>query len=208
MKTTFPSIIGRPIELTVVALLSLCWALALFDITGIDYLMPFIAPNLKLNNTQIGLIFSLYYIPFGLSSYVTGVLTDRFGKRRSLLISVMLLFSVASVLPGLATSFTTLLLTRMLMGLLGGPILPLAQTFVAVEMPAERRATNMGIVQNFGSGMLGFLTPLVSVALAERWGWRTGFFVILIPGLICTALISLSLRHIPEPAVAVQPADG
>ena len=208
MKTTFPSIIGRPIELTVVALLSLCWALALFDITGIDYLMPFIAPNLKLNNTQIGLIFSLYYIPFGLSSYVTGVLTDRFGNRRILLIGVMLLFSVVSVLPGLATSLTTLLMTRMLMGLLGGPILPLAQTFVAVEMPAERRATNMGIVQNLASGMLGFLTPLVSVALAVRWGWRAGFFAILVPGLICTALISLSLRRIPKPPVALQSEDG
>ncbi len=183
------------------AVLSLCWALALFDITGIDYLMPFIAPNLKLNNTQIGLLFSLYYIPFGLSSYVTGELTDRFGKRRTILVSVMLLFSLGSLLPGLATSFTALLMTRLLMGLLTGPILPLAQTIVAVEMPAERRGTNMGIVQNVGTSLLGFLTPLLLVALAVRWGWRIGFFVIAIPGLICTVLIALSLRHVPEPQI-------
>jgi ACS family hexuronate transporter-like MFS transporter len=73
--------ITRQNELGTVANLSVCWALVLFDITGIDYLMPFIAPNLKLSNTQIGLLFSLYFVPFGLSSYVTGELTDRLGKR-------------------------------------------------------------------------------------------------------------------------------
>jgi hypothetical protein len=78
--------IARRNELAAVAVLSLCWALALFDITGIDYLMPFIAPNLKLSNTQIGLLFSLYYVPFGVSSYVTGVMADRFGRPRTLLI--------------------------------------------------------------------------------------------------------------------------
>jgi ACS family hexuronate transporter-like MFS transporter len=200
--------IARPKELVAVAVLSLCWALALFDITGIDYLMPFIAPNLKLNNSQIGLLFSLYYIPFGMSSYVTGELTDRFGRRRTLLVIVMLLFSLASVLPGLATSFTALLMTRLLMGLLAGPILPLAQTIVAVEMTVERRGTNMGIVQNVASSVLGFLTPLLLVALAVRWGWRSGFFVLAGPGLICTALIALSLRHVPEAPISAAEDGG
>jgi len=200
-------LVARHKELGTVAILSLCWALALFDITGIDYLMPFIAPSLKLSNTQIGLLFSLYYIPFGLSSYVTGVLTDRLGKRRSLLLTVMLLFSLASVLPGLAKSFTTLLITRLIMGLFGGPILPLAQTIVAVECPAERRGRNMGIVQNVGTSVLGFLAPILLVALAVRWGWRVGFFLVALPGLICTALIALSLRRAPEPKLVVD-TDG
>ena len=194
---------ARRNELAAVAVLSICWALALFDITGIDYLMPFIAPNLKLNNTQIGLLFSLYYIPFGVSSYATGVLADRFGKPRTLLISVMLAFSAASVLPGLTASFTTLLITRLIMGVLGGPILPLAQTIVAMDFPAERRGTNMGIVQNVATSVLGFVTPILLVALADRWSWRAGFFVIAVPGLICTALIALTMRQIPVAIAAV-----
>ena len=191
---------ARRDELAAVAVLSVCWALALFDITGIDYLMPFVAPNLKLNNTQIGLLFSLYYIPFGVSSYATGVLADRFGKPRALLISVMLAFSLASVLPGLTASFTTLLITRLIMGVLGGPILPLAQTIVATDFPAERRGTNMGIVQNVATSLLGFVTPILLVALADRWSWRAGFFVIAVPGLISTALIALTMRQIPVAA--------
>jgi MFS family permease len=199
--------VARRKELGTVAILAICWALALFDIIGIDYLMPFMAPTLKLSNTQIGLLFSLYYIPFGLSSYVTGELTDRFGKRWSLLLTVMLLFSLASVLPGLANSFTTLLITRLIMGLLGGPILPLAQTIVAVECPAKSRGRNMGIVQSAGTSVLGFLAPILLVAIAVRWGWRVGFFVVALPGLFCCALIALFLRRTAEPKLVVD-ADG
>jgi len=190
---------ARKEEIGIVALLSLSWGLALFDIIGIDFLMPFIAPNLKLSNTQIGLLFSLYWLPFGLSSYVTGELTDRLGKRRGLLVAAMLLFSVGSALPALATSFATLLATRLLMGLLTGPILPLAQTIVAVECPPERRGVDMGIVQNVGTSVLTILEPILLVAVAVRWGWRLGFLVVALPGLICAALIALSIRRAPEP---------
>jgi MFS family permease len=189
---------ARQKELATVAVLSLSWGLALFDVIGIDFLMPFIAPNLRLSNTQIGLLFSLYWLPFGLSSYVTGELTDRVGKPRALLLVAMLLFSIGSMLPALATSFTTLLMTRLLMGLLAGPILPLAQTIVALECPAERRGMDMGIVQNVGTSVLGLCEPILLVALAVRWGWRVGFFAVALPGLICAALIALSLRRAPE----------
>ena len=191
----------RQQELGTVAILSACWALVMFDITGIDYLMPFIAPNLKLSNTQIGLLFSLYFVPFGLSSYVMGELTDRLGKRWPLLFTVMLLFSLASILPGLATSFNTLLMSRLLMGLFGGPILPLAQTIVAMDCPAERRGRNMGIVQSVATSLLGFIAPMLLVALAVRWGWRAGFFVLVLPGLICALLVAWILRRAAEPTV-------
>jgi MFS family permease len=198
---------ARQKELGIVAVLSLSWGLALFDVIAIDFLMPFIAPNLKLSNTQIGLLFSLYWVPFGLSSYLTGELSDRVGKPRTLLLAAMLLFSIGSVLPALATSFTVLLMTRLLMGLLTGPILPLAQTIVAIECPAERRGVDMGIVQNVGTRVLGLCEPILLVALAVRWSWRVGFLAVALPGLVSAALLALSLRRAPEPQRVVD-SDG
>jgi MFS family permease len=189
----------RQREMATVSVLSVSWALVIFDMTGVDFLMPFLAPSLKLSNTQIGLLFALYFIPFGLSSYVTGELSDRLGQRRPLYVAAMLLFSLVSVLPAFATSFTSLLTTRLVVGLLAGPILPLAQTIVAVDYPAERRGMNMGIVQNVGASLLGFVAPILLVAIAVRWGWNRGFFVIVVPGLICAALIALLLRSGTEP---------
>jgi MFS family permease len=82
----------------------------------------------------------------------------------------------------------------LIVGLLAGPILPLAQTIVAVEYPAERRGMNMGIVQNVGASLLGFVAPILLVAIAVRWDWNVGFFLIVVPGLICTALVTMFLR--------------
>jgi len=190
-------------EFATIALLSFSWALVILDITGINYLMPFIAPSLKLDNTHIGLLESAYWLPFGLSSYLTGELADRFGRRKTLFLLVLLLFSMLSVLPGLATSFATLLSARLIMGLFEGPILPLAQSIVATTCPAERRGMDMGIVQNVGSSVLGLIAPILLVALAVRWGWRVGFFVVAVPGLICAVLVALALRGVSERRVIV-----
>jgi len=62
---------------------------------------------------------------------------------------------------------------------------------------------DMGIVQNVGSGIVGFIAPVLLVALVVRWGWRVGFFVVALPGLFCVALIALSLRGAQSAKVVV-----
>jgi len=194
-------------EFVTVAILSLSWGLVLMDITGITLLMPFIAPDLKLDNTHIGILESSYWLPFGLSSYLTGELADRLGRRRPLFCVVMLFFSLLSVLPALATSFMTLLIARLIMGLFGGPILPIAQSIIATQCPVQRRGMDMGIVQNVGASVFTFISPILLVTLAVRWGWRPGFLVVAAPGAICAALIALSLRGASEPKTVLDP-DG
>ncbi|MGA2191526.1 MAG: MFS transporter, partial [Steroidobacteraceae bacterium] len=75
-------------------------------------------------------------------------------------------------------------------------------TIVAVDCPAERRGRNMGLVQSVGASVLGFLAPMLLVALAARWGWRVGFFVLAVPGLICAVLIAWVLRRAASLTVA------
>ena len=180
----------RRSEFAIVTVLSLCWGFVILDITGINVLMPFIAPNLRLDNTHIGLLESAYWLPFGLSSYLTGEIADRIGRRKTLFLVVMLLFAIFSVLPGLTHSFTSIMIARLIMGLFEGPVLPMAQSIIATKCPPERRAMDMGIVQNVGSGVLGLMAPILLVALAVHWGWRAGFFFVALPSLICAACIA------------------
>ena len=57
----------------------------------------------------------------------------------------------------------------------------------------------MGVGQNLGSSLLGStVAPLVLVWIATTWGWRTGFYLAAIPGLITAALIWLTLREPPK----------
>ncbi len=108
-----------------------------------------------------------------------------------------MVFSLSSFLTGLAGSFAVLLLSRILMGLAEGPILPISQSLVALESSESRRGLNMGFMQNFGSNLLGsFVAPIVLVWLAERYGWRNSFYIAGIPGLVLAALI---WKYIREP---------
>lgn len=190
---------SRRHEFAVVAVLCLAWGVVSVEYLSVGYLAPFIEPALNLSNTQIGILVSGFCVPFALSSYVTGAIADRIGKRRELIVSFLLAFSAASVLSGFATSFLTLLAARLLMGLLEGPVLPLAQSIVALESPTERRGLNMGIVQTVGFGLLSGIAPLLLVALAGRYGWRSGFFVVALPGLICAGLLAVILRGTTPP---------
>ncbi|MGH8290631.1 MAG: MFS transporter [Steroidobacteraceae bacterium] len=197
-------IIGRSRrhEFAVVAVLCFAWGVVSVEYLSVGYLAPFIEPALDLSNIQLGILVSGFCVPFALSSYVTGAIADRIGKRRQLMVSVLLAFSAASVLSGFATSFLTLLAARLLMGLLEGPVLPLAQSIIALEIPIERRGLNMGIVQSLGFGLLSGIAPLLLVGLAGRYGWRSGFFVVAVPGLICAGLSWVILRGGTSPAVS------
>src|SRR5260370_26829008 len=82
------------------------------------------------------------------------------------------------------------------MGLAEGPILPIAQSLVAIESTAARRGNNRGVMQNFGSNMLGsFVAPLVLVAVASTYNWRWAFYLSGVPGLIMALLIAKLVRQ-------------
>lgn len=195
---------SRRYELAVVAILCLAYTVVNFEFIGINYLLPFLAPALRLTNGQMGAVVSAFWVPFGLSSYLTGRLADRSGRRRSMLLMLLILFSMVSILPGFTNSFTTLLASRALLGLVEGPVLPLAQSIVALESAPARRGMNMGIVQTLGAGVMsGFVAPLILVQVALRHGWRSGFFLVALPALGCAALLAIFIR---EPASTRGPA--
>ncbi|PHR96348.1 MAG: MFS transporter [Oceanobacter sp.] len=186
-------------ENRLIGVLSLTFGVVFFDRQAMNFLAPFVQDDLGLSNTQIGILASALALTWAFSGVFFGRLCDRFGRQRLVLITAVIVFSLSSVLSGLATSFLFLLAARMLMGLAEGPVLPISQTVVALESSPERRGVNMGFMQQFGSNILGtFLAPLVLVALATQLGWREAFYIAGIPGLICALLIWLYMRD-PDP---------
>jgi predicted MFS family arabinose efflux permease len=171
------------------ALLSVTFGLVFVDRFALVYLSPFIAKDLNLNNTQIGMLVSALGITWALSGYFTTAWAEAQNKKKAVFIGAVVLFSLASITSGLATGFVMLLLSRLLMGFFEGPTLPLIQAFIAKEASPNRIGLNMGILQSFGSTLFGFLlAPVLLVALATQYGWRSTFFIAGIPGLIMAFL--------------------
>jgi len=191
-------------ETMLMILLSLNFGIVFFDRNAMSYLAPFVQPDLKLSNEQIGLFASGLSFTWAISGFVIGTIADRAGHRKAFLVATVVLFSLCSVVSGLAGSFLVLLSARMIMGAAEGPLMPISQSFAAAESSPERRGLNMGFVQNFGSNLFGsFVAPLVIVALANAFGWRTSFFLAAAPGLLSAFLLWTLIR---EPKIERQPA--
>ena len=206
-------------EIRMIGVLTLMFGFVFFDRNAMGNLAPYIMASLHITAEQVGQLSSGLSVCWAISGFLIGTLSDALGRRKSFLLITVVIFSVCSVLSGLAPSFGVLLASRMLMGLAEGPILPIAQSLVVLESAESRRGFNMGVMQNLGSNLIGsFAGPVILTALAEAFSWRGAFYVAAVPGLICAALIWMFVREpardamvalaAPEPGAAAAPASA
>ncbi len=183
-------------------ILGITFGFLFFDRNSVNFLMPFIAAELHFSNQQVGLVASALSFTWAIFSFLGGAYSDRTGHRKIILLVSVVAFSLCSFLSGIVGSFLGLFVVRMLMGLVEGPFLPVSQSLLAVESSHSRRGHNMGVLQNFGSNLLGsFAAPLILVAIATAYSWRIAFFMAGIPGLVMAVLIARYV-HDPKPQAA------
>jgi MFS family permease len=194
----------RAYQVLLVTLLCLNFGILFFDRNALNFLMPFIQPDLGLTFTQVGLLGSALSLTWALAAIFVGWLSDKIARRKVIIVVSTLVFSLCSVASGLATGFLMLLGARLLMGLSEGGVMPISHAMVAAEVTPERRGVAMGVAQNLGSSLLGStVAPLVLTPIALAWGWRNGFFLAAVPALISCGLVALFEieRPLPKPAV-------
>jgi len=190
-------------QVMLVAVLSISFGILFFDRNALNFLGPFVQPDLRLSNTQIGLFASALSLAWACAAFAIGYISDKLGSRKGLLIAATVMFSACSFLSGIAGSFLAMLGARMLMGVAEGGFMPICQAMIAAEVKPERRGLAMGVTQNFGSNLLGsFVAPVVLVTIAQHYGWRHSFFVAGVPGLIAALLMWLLIREQKAPAGA------
>ena len=191
---------SAPYQVMLVALLSINFGIVFFDRNSLNFLMPFVQPELGLNNTQVGILAGALSLTWALAAFAIGMVSDRTGSRKGLLILATLAFSACSFLSGIAASFMLMLGARLLMGVAEGGIMPISMSLIAADVEPKNRGLAMGVAQNFGSNLLGsFVAPVLLVAFATAYGWRHAFFLAAVPGLVAAALMWKLVRE-PEPS--------
>lgn len=198
-------------QVMLAALLSINFGIVFFDRNASNFLMPFIQPDLGLNNTQVGLLASALSLTWAVAAFGIGVISDKTGSRKGLLILATLAFSVCSFLTGIAAGFALMLAARLLMGVAEGGIMPISQALIALEVEPRHRGLAMGVTQNFGSNLLGsFVAPVALAAFAAAFGWRHAFFLAGVPGLVTAILIWFFVHDVPTGTVTPDsaPAGG
>jgi MFS transporter, DHA2 family, multidrug resistance protein len=125
----------------------------------------------------------------------TGWLSARFGRRRFFLICTVI-FTASSFLSGIAPSLEFLVAMRILQGLGGGPVIPMAQAIMWEIFPLRMRGTAMAV---WGAGIMlaPILGPTVGGWIADNWSWRWIFYINLPIGLAGFVMVSVFLFDAP-----------
>jgi predicted MFS family arabinose efflux permease len=189
---------ATPIEIRTVAVLSLGFGLVGIDRFLISTMYPVIAHDLHLSYSDIGVITGALAIAWGISALFMGNLSDRIGRRRVLVLSLVV-FSLLIGASGLATGLLTLIAVRVIMGFADGAYTPVSIAGTLAASPAGRRGLNIGIQQMmlplFGLG----LAPLFVAAVLRFIEWRLVFLIFVIPGLLLAFFVWQTIPNRPAP---------
>jgi MFS transporter, ACS family, glucarate transporter len=148
-------------------------AITYLDRVAIGVTRPYIARDLGLSATQMGYVFSAFYLAYAIFEIPTGWWGDRVGTRK-VLTRIVCWWSAFTVLTGAAFSYPSLLAIRFLFGAGEAGAWPnVARTF-ARWFPRRERGTVQGIFF-MGAHLAGGLTPLLVTALLVYFNWRTLF---------------------------------
>lgn len=118
-----------------------------------------------------------YMIPYGATLPVMGKLGDLYGRKKMYLLG-MAIFTVATLLVGLAWSDTVLIVFRILQGLGAGLLFPNAMAIVTVTFPANERGQALGIWGALAAGGSAF-GPTLGGYIVEYLNWRLIFYSIM-----------------------------
>lgn len=139
-----------------------------------------------ISDAQFGLLVSAYTLAAGLSGLAAATYVDRFSRKR-LLLAMYVLFALATLACGLATSYEFLMAARVAAGVFGGVLSALSQTIVADVVPFERRGQAMAVVMSSFSFSTVAGVPL-GLVLANNLGWQTTFvFIAALSGMLAVA---------------------
>jgi MFS transporter, DHA2 family, multidrug resistance protein len=163
------------------------------DATIANVALPYMQGSLSATPEQANWVLTSYIVAAAIATPATGVLENRLG-RRHLFISAVIGFVAASMLCGAARSLDQMVLFRLLQGLCGAPLVPLAQSVLLDAYPAEQRGSAMAI---FGLGvMLGpIIGPSLGGWLTDSYNWRWVFYVNLPIGILTAAGLFLFLKE-------------
>lgn len=161
------------------------------DLTIVNVSLPHMQGNLSASPEQITWVLTAYMIATAVMTPVSGWLASRFGIRRMLLATITG-FTLASVLCGMATSLSQMVLFRMLQGITAAPMTPLAQSVLLNINPPSRHARAMALF-TMSVVVAPVVGPVVGGWLTQDFSWRWCFFINIPAGLGALALLSVFL---------------
>jgi MFS transporter, DHA2 family, multidrug resistance protein len=153
--------------------------------------LPQMQGALSATQDEIAWIMTFNILATAVVTPTTGWLVARFGSKRVMAWSLFL-FSAATLMCGMSQSLDTLVLWRVVQGGAGAPVVPLAQTILLNTFPRRQHAMVLSIF-GMAVGVAPVFGPVLGGYLAEAYGWRWSFYMLVPVGLIAFVGVRLTL---------------
>src|SRR5437764_2435579 len=186
--------VGGPARARVITLFGAVLALQGADTATVGAVAPQLEHSLHIGNTEIGLLSAVALLVGAVFTIPVGFLVDRF-ERLPMLSASIVLWSVASLLSAFASSYSHLLLTRLLLGAVTATAGPAIASLTGDYFPASERGRVYAYVLGgeIGGTAVGFI---ISGTVASIISWRAAFVLLAIPGFFLAREL---YRTVPEP---------
>lgn len=157
------------------------------DTTIANVALPHMRASLGASQDEINWVLTSYIVAAAIATPLTGWFSDRLGRHNLMLIAVVG-FTGASLLCGVATSLPQMVLFRVMQGVFGAVLVPLAQATMMDINPREQLGQAMAI---FGAGIMfgPIIGPTLGGWLTETFNWRAVFLVNLPIGIIAFLML-------------------
>ncbi len=189
----------------VLSILCLLYLISYLDRTAISVTAPEMIKEFGFSKTQMGLIFSAFFIPYGTLQIVGGLLGDYYGPRRVLTL-LMGWWSAFTIVTGMAWNLSSMFVIRVLFGLGEAGGFPAATRAMATWFRPEDRGNLQGIT-HAASRLGAAVAPPVAVFLMLSYGWKTVFYILGSLGLLWAIVFYFYYRDDPKDHSGVNEAE-
>ena len=169
--------------------------------------LPHIAGNLSVTTNEATWVLTSYLVSNAIVLPMTGWLGALLGRKRLLIVCVAL-FTVASILCGMAPSLPFLIVARILQGAGGGALQPIAQAVLLESFPPEKRGVAMA---TYGMGVIvaPILGPTLGGWITDNYSWRWIFYINVPVGIFAVLMAQAVIEDPPYIKHAkIQRVDG
>lgn len=174
----------------------------MLDMTIVNVALPHMMSSLGANTDQITWVLTAYIVSASIVMILTGVLVQRLGCRKLLLINLVG-FMLSSVLCGMSTHLSQIVLFRILQGMFGATLVPLSQYILQQTFPEEEQSKAFAI---WGMGIMvaPVLGPSFGGVITEVLNWRWVFYIN-VP--VCLFALVMAMRYIADSPTKKIPFD-
>ncbi len=171
--------------------------MSIMDVTIVNVALPTIGRDFAVSPTAIDSISIGFLVSLAVFIPASGWLGDRFGGKRVMLTAIVV-FTIASALCGLATSLGELVAFRILQGVGGGMLAPVGMAMLFRAFPPEERIRASSIL-TVPTTLAPALGPVLGGLLVTDLSWRWVFYVNLPIGALAFLFGALFLQSHPQP---------